>query len=312
MIPNMPTVGVRFDIGKLDADSHAVHAWKAFWQAVDPVTIRGSLLFDGDVDGNVFCIAVQNIDGALVKHIEATVSACSDVSQVCAEPLLAKGAEATSQQLEAAGSIDTGGSLTGNTGAARSALVEVRPDRAAAKPAPPAGAKPVSQLSRGFARSTTIGSHAARAALTGGGGFGGAPVRASTKAGVANRKTSLGKMLLVVVVVVLVAALVAAMIFAPAPEETLEGSSLGSASRATTEESSGDDAPAEAAEDSPTRDDSSVDVQTGDTSTEAPTEEDAPAKGNEEPGADAAAEDGADAQPSGEAGDASEADAAPD
>ena len=102
MIPNMPTVGVRFDIGKMDAGSHAVDAWQAFWQAVDPVTIRGSLLFDGDADGNVFWIVVQNMDGGLVKHTEAAVSACDDVRKVCAEPLLAKGAEATSQQLEPA------------------------------------------------------------------------------------------------------------------------------------------------------------------------------------------------------------------
>ncbi len=64
MIPNMPTIGVRFDAGKMNALSRAEDAWKAFCRVLDPASLVGCLLFDGDVAGNVFCIAVQSLPPA--------------------------------------------------------------------------------------------------------------------------------------------------------------------------------------------------------------------------------------------------------
>ena len=224
MIPNMPSVGIRFDIGKMNAASHAADAWKAFWQAVDPAVITGSLLFDGDVAGDVFCIAVQSMDTAALAAVEDAVSASDECKGICADPMIAKGEDATKDPLSMAGNVDSTGNLVGEPGVALSALTAARPQKGAAQPeeagagpAPPPGAQPVSQLRRGFpARATTIGSHAARAALSGG-TFGQTASSAPKTSAVATKKSSVGKTILTIVVAIVVLGLIVFMIFGPEP-----------------------------------------------------------------------------------------------
>ena len=111
MIPNMPSIGVRFDIGKMNAATHAEDAWKAFWQAVDPAAITGSLLFDGDVAGGVFCIAVQSMDTAALQAVEEAVSASDGCKTISADPMIGKGEEVMKESLSMAGNVDSAGGL---------------------------------------------------------------------------------------------------------------------------------------------------------------------------------------------------------
>ena len=232
MLPNVPTIGVRFDTARMNAASHAADAWKAFWRAVDPAAIAGALLFDGDVAGGVFCIAVQSMGAGVLEAVEGAVAASEECRNLCAVPMFVKGEDVASEPLKSAGNVDAGGGLVGEPGVAHSALLAARPEKATVIPAPPAaakpsappGAKPASQLARGFARrSTTIGSHAARAALTGD-MFGGPAAAPKAKSGAAAKKSSLGKTVLAVVVAIVVLALIALMIWDPKPGEApLEG-----------------------------------------------------------------------------------------
>ncbi len=219
MIPNMPTIGVRFDTAKMNAATHAADAWEAFWRAVDPAAIAGALLFDGGVADNVFCIAVQSIDGDVLEGVEQAVSASMECRSICAAPMFAKGDAIASEPLNSVGSVDAAGGLVGEGSVAHSALLAARPEKALTKPAAPPGARPASQLAKGFAkRATTIGSHAARAALSG--GMPGKPAAASERgASTTVRKSSLGKTILAVVVAIIVLALIALMIWGPKPGE---------------------------------------------------------------------------------------------
>ena len=46
MLANLPTIGVRFDINKIDSGSYGVECWKIFWRNISPSQISGALLFD--------------------------------------------------------------------------------------------------------------------------------------------------------------------------------------------------------------------------------------------------------------------------
>ena len=90
--------------------------------------------------------------------------------------MIAKGEDAAKDPLSIAGNIDSDGNLVGEPGVSLSALTAARPGKGVAQPqgagagsALPPGSLPASGLRRGFAaRATTIGSHAARAALSAG------------------------------------------------------------------------------------------------------------------------------------------------
>lgn len=49
MLPNMPALGIRFDINKLESGAYGIAGWKVFWRAIDVEKLAGgSVLFEGD------------------------------------------------------------------------------------------------------------------------------------------------------------------------------------------------------------------------------------------------------------------------
>jgi hypothetical protein len=62
----IPVLFLLFDIGKLlePSNSYSEHgfsatAWTIFWKAIDPNSIKKSVLFHGSLSQYVFCIAIQ-------------------------------------------------------------------------------------------------------------------------------------------------------------------------------------------------------------------------------------------------------------
>ena len=145
MIPNLPTIGVRFDIERVGGGYYGLGCWKIFWQAINPREIGAAFLYEGDTAAslnnreNVFCIAVQSLDPGAVERISAALQRSEKFKQVCADPMFVEGPSCAAEPLPAAGRIDAEGRLVSEAGACRSALETVERERAA-QPRPAATA----------------------------------------------------------------------------------------------------------------------------------------------------------------------------
>lgn len=132
MIPGMTSIGVRFDVDRIDSGSYGVACWKIFWQAVSPEKLGGTMLFEGDtaasMDGveNVFCIVVQGNDPDLVRLVKTALSDSEAYRQVCARPNFLEGNDCLREPLPAAGRIDYAGNLIGDAWNSRGALNAIR------------------------------------------------------------------------------------------------------------------------------------------------------------------------------------------
>ncbi len=66
MLPQLPGLGIRFDIGKIESAGYGLECWKVIWRAVEPEKVGITHWFEGDsaatLEGreNVYCIAVQS------------------------------------------------------------------------------------------------------------------------------------------------------------------------------------------------------------------------------------------------------------
>lgn len=135
MLSNVPTIGIRFDIDKLQSGSYGVAAWKVFWRTIDPKEIRGALFFEGDTAATlanrerVFCIAVQSMNAETVKRVQSVLRANPEYQKVCAEPMFIEGSRCTGEPLPGAGKVDSAGDLVGDAWNARSALGTVKKER---------------------------------------------------------------------------------------------------------------------------------------------------------------------------------------
>lgn len=159
MIPNMPTVGVRFDIEKAGGGYYGFICWKVFWQAINPEEIGVASLYEGDTAAtlndreNVFCLAVQSLDSGAIAKIKTALTRSDAFKQVCANPMFVEGSSCVAEPLPDAGRIDAEGNLVGNAGASRSALGAVKKERMPAgeaaeeSPAPERG-KPATERTR--------------------------------------------------------------------------------------------------------------------------------------------------------------------
>ena len=159
MIPNMPTIGVRFDIEKAGGGYYGATCWKILWQAINPEDIGVASLYEGDtaatLDGreNVFCIAVQTLDSGALAKIKAALTQSEAFKGVCASPMFVEGSSCATEPLPDAGRIDAEGNLVGDAGASRSSLGAVKKERAATSQAAedvriPERTKPASDRTR--------------------------------------------------------------------------------------------------------------------------------------------------------------------
>lgn len=79
MMPNMPALGIRFNINNVGSGFYGIECWKVFWRAVDIQKLSGALLFDGDTNATlcgreyVYCIAVQCNQQRVLDDIRASL-----------------------------------------------------------------------------------------------------------------------------------------------------------------------------------------------------------------------------------------------
>lgn len=134
MIPNMPTLGIRFDIGKIESADYGTECWKAFWRAVDIQKLAGSVLFEGDTLAtlhgreNVYCIAVQSGDRTSLDHVRAALEQDTGFQKLAAAPKLVEDSGVIGEPLPEAGRVDGTGNLVGGFNS-RSALAVVQREK---------------------------------------------------------------------------------------------------------------------------------------------------------------------------------------
>jgi hypothetical protein len=158
----MPAFGARFSLDAIDAGG----AWKIFWSAIDPQSVKGSLLFAAMSESaaeKVYVIALQSMSQAIISGARGALASSEAFAANKAEPSFAETDELDSLQLKPFGNVSSSGRLEGDGGIALEVLREVRPEAAMG-----AGPQTAAEAPKGFAsKSTTIGSHAARAFLSG-------------------------------------------------------------------------------------------------------------------------------------------------
>lgn len=137
MIPNIPALGIRFDIDKLESGAYGMAAWKVFWRAVDIDSLAGNtLLFEGDIraivngiDYFVYCIVVQSVTADL-GAVQSALEQSAEFRSVQASPPFVEAADVLEEPLLEAGRIDSQGNLVGlDAYNARPALGTVRKER---------------------------------------------------------------------------------------------------------------------------------------------------------------------------------------
>jgi hypothetical protein len=131
----MPAIGVRFDVGKLNSDCYGIASWKIFWRALPVQDLKRSLLFEGDTAAscagreNVYCLALQNSDTAILDKVRAALSASEAFKKVCSTPMFVEGGACTSEPLPEAGKVDDTGTLVGGASNSKPALDVVAAER---------------------------------------------------------------------------------------------------------------------------------------------------------------------------------------
>lgn len=133
---NMPTLGIFFDIRKIeervDSGNYLRGAWKVVWRAIGVENLRdykGALLYECDVAGaetEACCVAIQSMHKHSLDKIQEVLARSAEFQLVARLPMFA-GDSARSQPLMQAGSIDANGNVVGpDDYCSRPALEEVR------------------------------------------------------------------------------------------------------------------------------------------------------------------------------------------
>lgn len=130
-LPNLPTLGIRFDITKFDSASYGIECWKIFWRCAGTKLLRVALLYEGDTsvtlngDESVFCIAVQTMDPHMLDLVRQSFLQSQEFQKTKASPEFIEHPLAQREPLPEAGRIDALGNLTGDAYNARIALAYV-------------------------------------------------------------------------------------------------------------------------------------------------------------------------------------------
>ncbi|MHA2273465.1 MAG: hypothetical protein ACXACI_16540 [Candidatus Hodarchaeales archaeon] len=135
MIPNLPTLGARFDIGKIDSAAYGLECWRIFWRAIDPEEMAGAQLYEGDTAATlagkekVYCIGIQSAKPSVLAVVRSALEGNEGFVRVAGSPALVEGGLGASEPLVMAGKVDHAGNLVGESPRARPALGEVRRER---------------------------------------------------------------------------------------------------------------------------------------------------------------------------------------
>jgi hypothetical protein len=131
MIPAFPTLGIRFDVGKIESANYGFECWKVLWKAVGLQSVRGVLFSEGDTmatlngDENVFCIAAQVLDSVTLPAIKAALESNPEFRKVSASPAFVEASSVLHEPLVDTGRVDLLGEFIGS-GGARAALTAVQ------------------------------------------------------------------------------------------------------------------------------------------------------------------------------------------
>ena len=139
-----PTLGIRFDIDKVNSGDYGGACWRVFWQVADSAALPGAALFEGDtratLEGreNVYCLAVQMSDAAALTALRSAFEAARGYTDVAASPRFLEGSSLSGEPLPAAGLVGPGGSVSGGFNASYT-LEAVRRQRARDAASKPTG-----------------------------------------------------------------------------------------------------------------------------------------------------------------------------
>lgn len=92
MIYNMPALGIRFNITKVESRAYGIECWKVFWRAVDVKKISSTLLFGGDTNVTlngkeyVYCIAIRSFDTVILGEIRTALEQSTEFQKIAASP----------------------------------------------------------------------------------------------------------------------------------------------------------------------------------------------------------------------------------
>jgi hypothetical protein len=118
----MPTLGILFDIDKIDqhvdSGNYLRGAWKVVWRAIDISSLNdwsGAFLYECDTEGNDrgCCVAIQSMDKLLLQKIRDSLSQSAEYQKVADPPMFLLDESARAQPLMEAGTIDRSGNVTG-------------------------------------------------------------------------------------------------------------------------------------------------------------------------------------------------------
>ena len=135
MLSNIPALGIRFAIDKINSATYGYQCWKILWHVMSLEDLRGVLLFEGDtaatLDGqeNTFCIGIQSFDQEVLKKISNALKTSEEFQKVAASPPLVEGHRAAMEPLVEAGKIDAAGNFVGDVYNPREAFIAVQSER---------------------------------------------------------------------------------------------------------------------------------------------------------------------------------------
>jgi hypothetical protein len=112
MIPNVPALGILFDIDKVPSDNYGLECWKVFWSTVDAEVLRDAVLYEGDtLAPAVYCIAIQTTSDNVLRQIRATLDQDLGFQKIAASPRFAERGTVVMEPLVETARVDKGGNL---------------------------------------------------------------------------------------------------------------------------------------------------------------------------------------------------------
>jgi hypothetical protein len=121
MSRNLPTIGILFDVSKIeqhvDPGNYLRGAWKIVWRALGPKRLkdwRGAFLYECDyagVDG--CCVAIQSTDRSSLERIRDSLLLSTEYQSVAWPPSFLEDESVRALPLMDAGMIDDNGNISG-------------------------------------------------------------------------------------------------------------------------------------------------------------------------------------------------------
>ncbi len=118
---NLPTIGILFDISKIeqhvDPGNYLTGAWKVVWRALGPKRLkdwRGAFLYECDYAGvSGCCVAIQSTDRSSLKTIRDSLLRSTEYQSVAWPPSFLEDESVRALSLMDAGMIDANGNIAG-------------------------------------------------------------------------------------------------------------------------------------------------------------------------------------------------------